>query len=331
MFNYITHHSPEFSAYFYSPFRRKGLVSKIKYIITFSPTYFRAKYIVGSHPPKDFFPFSWSNRKLFVDTWHGTPLKAMFFADKGDTESSLRGILRLNKKTTFFIVSSKLEAELIERCFRIGYRKIIFTGHPRNDLLLTNVKHILPKILEKAPKFKKVILYCPTYRRDTQTIFFPFKDFDKNDFNNFLKKHELLILVREHIYSKCSEVFFSERIIPFGFDIFSDINAILPEVDVLITDYSSIYIDYLLVNKPCIFIPYDLANYSKKRGFLLDYNLWTPGPKISNYFLFKEALEDALCDDCYNEKRVALKEKFHSFQTMNSSEKIIQFLKDKVK
>ena len=58
----------------------------------------------------------------------------------------------------------------------------------------------------------------------------------------------------EHVYNeidKSEGEIFSDRIIDFGFDRCNDVNSILGEVDVLITDYSSIYIDYLLLDKPC--------------------------------------------------------------------------------
>ena len=60
-----------------------------------------------------------------------------------------------------------------------------------------------------------------------------------------------------------------ERMLPYDF---------LNVVDVLITDYSSIYFDYLLLNRPIIFHMPDLEEYQKKRGFILDpLDEWTPG------------------------------------------------------
>jgi CDP-glycerol glycerophosphotransferase (TagB/SpsB family) len=316
-----------YSIFYYSPLAKIGIIPKMQYIISFAPIYFRARFLVGSHPPKDFLPFSWSKRKIFVNTWHGIPLKAMFFADKGDTRSSLRGILQLNRKTTLFVVSSKIERSLIQKCFRIDSKKVVLTGHPRNECLLTNSSSaILPKNMQ-MPSYKKIILYCPTYRRDASTVFFPFKEFDKKCFADFLEKHKIILLIREHIYNKRSQIFFSERILPFGFDVQGDINSILPKVDILLTDYSSIYIDYLLVNKPIIFIPYDLATYTCRRGFLLDYTSWTPGPKVTTYADFIKALENAISgEDGYELQRNNLKLKFHSHQTLDSSKKILDLL-----
>lgn len=53
--------------------------------------------------------------------------------------------------------------------------------------------------------------------------------------------------------------------------------------DFLITDYSSIYIDYLLLDRPIGFIPYDYDEYNNDRGFLFEYSGVTPGMRISTY------------------------------------------------
>ena len=324
-------YNPEYKIFFYSPFMKSTVLAKVKYALICAPIFFRAKFLVSSHPPKDFFPFTWSTKKVFVNTWHGTPLKAMFFSDRGVADRSLKWILRLNTKTSVFLVSSKLEATLIERCFLIEPRKLFYLGHPRNDALCKNGNITLKRlstIVQDLPKHEKIILYCPTYRRDTPTIFFPFDDFDAENLANFLEKNKIVILVRTHIYNKLSAMnFFSKRIIPFGFDVCNDVNSILSEVDILITDYSSIYIDYLLLNRPCIFVPYDLEKYTKKRGFLLDYDYWTPGDKVSTYKEFIRAIENVLYGkDAYKDKRRTLRGQFHYFQTENSSEKVFQLI-----
>lgn len=330
LFDYMHKNHLECETLFYSPFMQKGFIAKLKYSIRFAPLFFRARFLVSSHPPKDFFPFFWSSKKFFINAWHGIPLKAMFFSDKGEKKDSLKGILRLNKKTSAFLVASSLEAELMAKCFRLEPSKFWCLGHPRNDLLKKNSKsNVLRKIMQGKVDYDKVILYCPTYRRDAPTIFFPFADLNLKNLNEFLDKNKVLILIRDHIYSKTtSKHLYSERIIPFGFNVCADVNSILSEVDMLITDYSSIYFDFLLLDKPCIFIPYDLENYTKKRGFLLNYDYWSPGPKVLTYRSFIKEVEEALSyNDNYKNKRKTLQRRLHTCQTENSCEKIVQLIK----
>jgi len=331
LYEYIKRKHPEYKVYLYTPFERSlDTYAKIRYVIMFAPLFFRAKFLVSSHPPTDFFPFvSWSNKKILINMWHGIPLKAMFFADPSETKDDLRRILRLNRKTSAFIVSSKLEAALIERCFLIDPRKFFYLGHPRNDILLKNNSiRRLPNIIKNIPDYKKVILYCPTYRRDDPTKFFPFADLNLQHLDRFLEENKVIILIRGHVYNKkAEEQIFSERVISFGFDVCSDVYSVLPEVDILVTDYSSLYFDYLLLDRPCIFIPYDLEDYKRKRGFLLDYDFWTPGRKVSTYKEFINAIEEILSGiDIYKNRRQELRRQIHWYQTENSCENVFKLI-----
>ena len=55
-------------------------------------------------------------------------------------------------------------------------RKIICTGHPRNDALFVENEKSIPALIEDLPEYSKIILYCPTYRRDGSSKFFPFHE-----------------------------------------------------------------------------------------------------------------------------------------------------------
>jgi CDP-glycerol glycerophosphotransferase (TagB/SpsB family) len=331
LFEHIKQNHPEYKIYFYTPFKKSlGTSAKIKYILKFAHIFFKAKFLVSSHPPSDFYPFAWSKRKVLINTWHGTPLKSMFFADLGDTKSNLRRILRQNQKISVFIVSSRLEAATIAECFLINPRKFCYLGQPRNDILLKNpTNKFLPEIMGNIPEYDKVILYCPTYRRDAPTKFFPFDDFDLPHLKKSLEENKTVILVRGHEYNKELEKhYISERIIDFGFEICNDVNLILPEVDVLVTDYSSIYIDYLLLDRPCIFVPYDLEEYKRKRGLLYDdYDFWAPGHKVLTYKEFIATIEEIVSGrDIYKTRRQEINRLFNFHQTNNSCEKVFKLI-----
>jgi len=333
LFEHIRENHSEYKIYFYTPFKKSlGTYAKITYILNFAPLFFKAKSLVSSHPPSDFYPFAWSNRKVLVNTWHGTPLKSMFFADTGDTKSNLKRILRQNKKISAFIVSSKLEAATIAECFLINPRKFYYLGQPRNGILLKKpMDKILPNIMANIPEYTTVILYCPTYRRDAPTKFFPFDDFDLQHLKKFIEENKIIILLRGHVYNKKSEnQYLSERIIDFRFEICNDVNVILPEVDILVTDYSSLYIDYLLLDRPCIFVPYDLEEYKRKRGLLYDdYDFWAPGHKVLAYKEFIATIEELVSNkDIYKTRRQEINRLFNFHQTDNSCEKVFKLIEN---
>ena len=98
LFEHMAKHHPEYKVYYYLPFNRSlSMSQRVKYILRFAPLFLSAKFLVSSHPPSDFYPFSWSARKVFINTWHGSPMKSIFFADRGDTTSNLRRIFHLMK------------------------------------------------------------------------------------------------------------------------------------------------------------------------------------------------------------------------------------------
>lgn len=331
LFEYLQINHPEYKVYYYLPFKKSlSMQQKVRYIISFASIFLKARFLISSHPPSDFYPFVWSNRKVLINVWHGTPLKSIFFADRRETKGSLKRISRLSKKTSVFIVASKLEVAMLTECFLINPRKFYYLGHPRNDFLLKKqTKKCLADIMGDTLKYNKVILYAPTYRYGEATRFFPFNDLDLQHLNNFLEENKVIILVRGHVYNKALEKqYFSERIIDFGFDTCNDVNSVLPEIDVLITDYSSIYIDYLLLDRPCIFVPYDLEEYKAKRGLLFDdYDFWAPGYKVLTYKQFTSAIQEILFGkDAYKTRRQEINRQLNYHQTGNSCEKVFNLI-----
>lgn len=90
---------------------------------------------------------------------------------------------------------------------------------------------------------------------------------------------------------------------------------VLAMFDLLITDYSSIYIDYLLLERPILFLPYDREAYLKTRGFNFDYDEVTPGPKPKSYAEFLNSIEGLLYNEMnYVENRKKIERKFNKIQ-----------------
>lgn len=332
-YEYVTVHHPEFKIFHYHPFRKKNSPwETLSYMIHFFPIYYSARFLVSSHPPNDFFPFVWwSRRKCVINTWHGFGIKAMFFADSGDTGDK-RKIVKLNEKTTYFLVSSKLESALKAKTHMVNPRKFLYIGQPRNDRLLEpGPKTCLRTTFKTLPEYKKIILYGPTYRREKPTLFFPFEDFELEQFNRFLEEEKIIILLRGHVYAKGSpDDFFGDRILDLSHDVLEDEYDILPEIDILITDYSSLYTTFLLLNRPMIFVPYDREEYETGRGLLLDdYDFWTPGRKVSTYHEFIDALKEILSgNDIFASKREDVRKIFHYNQNGNTSEKLLAVMNE---
>jgi CDP-glycerol glycerophosphotransferase (TagB/SpsB family) len=95
-------------------------------------------------------------------------------------------------------------------------------------------------------------------------------------------------------------------------------------MDLLITDYSSIYFDYLLLNRPIIFTPTDLEEYRETRGFLLEpYDFWTPGPKVTSQKALQHEILKSLCDIKYfQSERETILSIIHQYRDNKSSERL---------
>jgi CDP-glycerol glycerophosphotransferase (TagB/SpsB family) len=289
--------------------------------------FLKTKNIVISHGSDSsyFFPYFLDVKsKNVINLWHGIPLKRLSLQVKGIRESKSR---KRFQKFTSICASSTFEQFLLAACFDMHIDDVWVTGTPRNDYLINPNSEL---ITEHKYLGKKIILYAPTWREyGSRSSFFPFEDKDLSALNTFLEEQDSYLLLRGHreemerISSNYGEESLS-RILPANQGVFPDAQQLLAHVDVLVTDYSSIYFDFLLVDKPIIFIPYDLKEYQSYRGFLFDYDSNTPGDKIYTQEEFINSLNSSLnCPDKHSAERKQVLDLFHKYQTGNSSARIL--------
>ena len=236
--------------------------------------------------------------RLIVNLWHGVPLKKIALLDP-----NLSGAARLyfrkifSENYTCVLTTSRKLVPLMAESFAIPENRVKVWGQPRNDGMFEpkDRQAILNGIYGELPACKKAVLYAPTFRDGGSVKLFPFPDFDLKRLEKFLEREETLLFIRTHIAEQASAApYLGERIRFLGNEEAEDVTGILNIFDVLITDYSSIYIDYLLTDRPMIFLPYDKEEYLKDRGMNFDYDEVTPGPKPRTMEAFFSALtEDA--------------------------------------
>ena len=229
-------------------------------------------------------------------------------------------------------ISSKMNM-LIQSAFSaIPENKYIVTGNPRTDtLLLSNGKENIEKIIGQSIGDKKIIFNMPTFHIHENSgvingsIFndsIKIKDFDYKQFNEFLQKNNIICISKVHhaeektITSKVQDmklenlIFISNKDLEhYNLDLYEVLNC----ADGLITDYSSIYGDFLFMNKPIIFVNADIEEYRKERGISLEpYDFWTAGPKVQTQdTLEKEILKSLFNEEYYKYKREELQNVFY--------------------
>jgi len=147
--------------------------------------------------------------------------------------------------------------------------------------------------------------------------------------NEILKDNNIYMLYKPHfneLVNLDSRIFkYDHIIIPEDDECMSDVYAFTPYCDLLITDYSSVYLDYLLVDKPIVFFIYDFEHYTNsERDFYYDYNQVTPGPKCYTWIdTINEALRLLKKDDMA-EQRSKTCVFFNQYKDGNSCERIYQ-------
>lgn len=274
--------------------------------------YFTSRYIITTHnemiSTKGF-------NQVYISLWHGMPLKKIgYLSDfeyKGMVDySSLR------------IATSEVMRSTIAASFREKANNVYVTGQPRNDFIFENTLSI--KDLGVVGEFKKVIFYAPTFRENQGNLkhsdgeqivgnnFLRTNDFDLNELNDYFIERNVLLLLKLHPFE---EKAFEQAELASNIKIITsqtlnklqiDINHVLAITDILISDYSSIYFDFMLKNKPIIFLVPDKDSYSKSRGgFALEpFDFWTPGEKVvSQMELLDEITQLINGVDLYYDKR----------------------------
>lgn len=268
--------------------------------------------------------------KVFLT--HGTPIK--------DT----RGLFWDPYLNTNIISTSEFAASLRCKTFNGGSDIIKIFGFPRNDVLFKtndNVDRFIDSLSEN-----RFIIWLPTFKHfniksskrvdylnDTSNDITLLNQDNLLELNDLLKKNKIVMIIKFHPAQDMNYVIkkdFSNIIMMSNEDLTDkniDLYSLMGKSSALITDFSSVYIDYLLVDKPIGFELNDYENFKNGRGFIVDDPIkLMPGNKIFN----KNDLFNFICNisneiDEYADERRELKDKMHKFQDEKSSERILDY------
>lgn len=258
---------------------------------------------------------------------------------------NVKGLLNVDKSVDFVLSSSPNCDEIIRNQFSLyPEQKIIHEGAPCLDILYEENVNEITKITTR--RYDKIILWMPTfrkgggYKRNDSEIEYPFGVPLIEDANMFeeidriLQHNNILLLIKFHPMQDLTQVTKLGRknniIIITGDDVKKKgINtyALLRNTDALISDYSSIAFQYILLDKPIAFMLNDLKSY--KLGLSVENpEKFIVGQKIFSIDDLKQFIEDINNgNDLYKIEREKLKNWLYTYQDGNSSERIVRFLK----
>lgn len=290
-----------------------------------------SKVFVVSHGYGDFnILFKILNRGYVLNVWHAIMLKHTALLDEGlSVNIKNKVVKKWSRYCDAFTTSSDIDRYLTSASHGIDSRKVHAFGNPKTDYYINSIKL---KNKTKNNTIKK-ILYAPTFRdyELKENLFFPFPDFSTESLKEFfIKNSQLQVYLRPHPDDKKSikqaeqlESEFPSNIVNFSQQTCDDIDEVLYQFDTVITDYSSIYIEPLLADTPCVFVPFDYDRYMETRGLAYDYEMVTPGPKVKNFTEFLEAIENALVGaQEWKVKRSLVTNIFFKYKDANACERI---------
>ena len=230
--------------------------------------------------------------QIYVQCWHGTPLKRLGYdiTCSGNAMNSPEEIKEKYKSDAErfdyivsccgFVTDKVMSAWNLEELGR--KEAILETGYPRNDRLALCREGETEEMKAKLglPPDKKVILYAPTWRDDQHDAEAGYVYESPVDFG-YLKEQlsgEYVILFRAHYLVANNFDFEAYKGFIYDVSAYDDVNDLYIAADLLITDYSSVFFDYALLERPMYFYMYDIDAYQNElRGFYIDTDD-LPGP-----------------------------------------------------
>lgn len=295
--------------------------------------YLTSKYVFFSFGD---FRIEPSKKQIVVNQWHGSPIKKL-----GKMTSDKNYLTEKLDNFTFLLSASEFFTEILSKSFGCSKDKIKIIGNARNDYLFSK-KETLKILGIKKENYKKSILWMPTFRKsnnnrfndgntkETETmlpILNTFKDMEK--LNDILIKEKILLIIKVHpsaIFKKKNysniKIMVNDNLRIKNIKLYEFVK----EFDALITDYSSIYFDYLLLNRPIAFTLDDYEIYQNSRGFNFENTIdYLAGNHIYNSEdLIRFILDLLEGKDNYKEQRIKMNNLFNYYQDSMNCKRLLE-------
>ena len=210
------------------------------------------------------------------------------------------------------IASSSAFQKVMSACFNLPLENVLITGQPRCDMMSRETAFFENREI-KLLNYSKVGMWMPTYRvsiigdirqdgayQEGRVSFLSKEDILQLDV--FLSKKNVLLLLKIHPMDVLQNYVFPNYtnivvIKPREAD--SELYPILGKCDFLLTDYSSVYIDYEVLSRPIGFVMDDLAEYSSSRGFCFDHiEEVMPGRVLTNLKEVEDFIDKPELESC---------------------------------
>jgi len=277
----------------------------------------RARVIVVTHG------FGDANRYglrggFVVQLWHGIPLKLINLDSPATLRTRLlpdstlvRRMLRVMYRTAarsidIMPAASEVSASRLRTAFDLPADRVVVTGDPRDDVLVAGdevrrdatARSGLFAALGVADEGRRVLLYAPTWRDGEVDPGVPSAD-EWRAIVTRLEATDSVFVVRPHphgVGDYAAGVASSDRVVLLDSARCTDVTPVLPAVDLLITDYSSIAFDFALLGRPIVFLAPDVVAYTASRGLYVGYGTFSGGTEAASWAELLDLLDRAGTD-----------------------------------
>ena len=315
---------------------KQGIKSVYRYSLEAIKTLRRARAVFVTHGYSDILPVKLSPRTVVIETWHGADIKIIdnhpYWKRYIDSVKSRLALTRLRDQDFFdYIITpsnAKKPRKIIKKVFHLPPERILSIGYPKNDILHlknSNFLNELRKLYHIPNSIKRIILYAPTYRENFTTKE-AFNSEELIKLNKFCEETDSLFLFKAHISEEVIKVRNLKKLLVVRKD--ADIQELLLISDILITDYSSVYCDFLLLNRPILLYTYDYEEYMGGRGLYYDnFEDVAPGPLLYTVNELIDAIRNIRdIKKDYETKALKLNNYFNRYKDGKSSERLLNFL-----
>ncbi|MBW9093175.1 CDP-glycerol glycerophosphotransferase family protein [Microbacterium jejuense] len=310
----------------------------------------RARVVVVTHGFGDVNRYAVTGA-FVVQLWHGIPLKRIG-VDSPETlrvprlvartplAAPLRGLLRTMyraaaRRIRVLPAASHLVRGRLESAFAVPDTAVPVTGEPRVDVLSQGtpddrrvtaraaIGHAVPRVDPST----RYVLYAPTWRDGAADPAVPTDD-EWTRIVEVLTRHDATLLVRSHPLGagEYAPPFATDRVQMLGSDLVADVTPLLPGVDALVTDYSSLAFDAALVPLPTLFLAPDVEDYGRRRGFYGTYSAVAGDDWARDWTQTAAQLDVLLGDAAERERRIArardLSARVHAHRDGRNAERV---------
>jgi CDP-glycerol glycerophosphotransferase (TagB/SpsB family) len=272
---------------------------------------------------------------IYLQTWHGTPLKKLGFdiEIEGPETLARENFYLESRNWDYLIAANEYSSQIFRRAFKYE-KEMIVDGYPANDIFYEKkeIQDKMAKEIKSAigiPSDKKVILYAPTWR-DNEMVgswdhSFELK-FDLDKFHQELSDEYVLVLRMHHLVGDALVIDDKYKSFVYDCSKYDDIQDLYRITDIIITDYSSVFFDYANTRKPILFYAYDFEMYKDDiRGFYLDMESELPGPVLKNDAdLLDSIVHIEQVSNEYKDRYKQFHERFCGSENGNAGKKVIE-------